>query len=187
MELKESLSIVAKLVLGSMGEQKEPPPTQMGVGLFNLVKKEISQKSKELPILSPEIDRKIKQLKMVEGEGGISWIDLYSWNLLPHFFQTEFTQILDPLMIWQGVFMLRAKLQECENTLWSKLPFDLSVYELKDLNSYHLTILGVEKSYYDMLSPKEFEKKKQRFESQCIRSIGNTNGGVVIKKRNLSE
>lgn len=184
MELKEGLSIVAKLILDSIGEEKVEPTTQMGQELFNFVKKELSSKPKETSIISPEIDRKIRLLKQVEGEGGIFWIDSYSWKLLPHSFQTDFIALLDPLVIWQGVFALRVKLGPHESNLWSQLPYDLSVYELRDLSSYHITILGItNKSYYDRMSTQDFEKKKRHFESQCVRAIGNTAQGVIIKMK----
>lgn len=181
MQVNESLSLVAKLVLDSMGESREAK-TQLGIELFNLAKREIEKQPVKKEVINPEVDRKIRELKQVEGDGGISWMDFYSWRLLPLCFQKEFTEKLDPLIIWQGVFVLRFKLNDIEQDLWKKLPTDLCLYELKDLNSFHLSIIGPEKSFmYDGLSPLEFKRKKAKFEALCMRSIGNTSEGLIIK------
>jgi len=89
------------------------------------------------PLISTELDKKIKYLTQCEEKDDLAWFDFSSWNLLPNLFKIEFDNTIDPLH-WSGAAFFSYSNFLSHNELMNLLTDTSILYVLKDTKSRHI-------------------------------------------------
>ena len=181
---------MAKYILDSLDFIDEKPQNQQHLSLIALQLqaaardniKSLEEVRAEIKIIvSPEVDNKIRELRVHEYESDLCWIDYSSWNFLPEKMQKAMLALLDPLN-WSGFYFQYSKLVQHEHEIFSLLDSSCSLIFLSDMKNYHMMSFSSEKSYVDGMGIKKFADFKKSIDHRIIRSVGATDDGYKTRR-----
>lgn len=149
--------------------------------LAGVRKWEEDKTTKDVPgrvVIDPEIDAKIRQLRIYEDNKDLCWMDLANVRALDRRLRDSFEEHINPLY-WAGFYFQYSAFMERRSVVLREMSADMSVFILTDRGNHRLEIVGhATHARYSSMGVNAFKKTQAEWSEHVERAIARTDDGL---------